>query len=111
MCYHNDEAVRHSARSKLKSYVEKTMCASFGSDYKVSHVCENDAEREDTVENTFQSLPEQVTQDARHKDHCYSVRGESVLPVNCIHFLFEMPLALSSIRIKDSVVNGTYMAQ
>ncbi len=76
MCYHDDEAVKTVARSKLNSYVAKTMCASFGSGYEVSHVCDSGVETTDIVENVFQPLPEQVIRDARHKDHCYTVHGE-----------------------------------
>lgn len=76
MCYHPDEDVRQKARSMLRDYVQKTMCASFGSGYEISHVCKEDIINTDAVENVFQPVPDQLIRDARHRDHCFSVSGE-----------------------------------
>jgi hypothetical protein len=78
MCYHEDDEVREKARLKLNSYVEKVMCASFGSKYDVSHVCKDDVVKTDEVEAAFEPLSDQTVRDARHRDHCFSVCGEFV---------------------------------
>jgi len=76
MCYHSDETVRETARSKLSEYVEKTMCASYGDRYEVSHVCQSGVATH-PIEDAFEPSPNQVVRDARHKDHCFSVEGKS----------------------------------
>ena len=77
MCHDEEENVRRKAKSLLKNYVESTMCASFGSGYQVSHVCEDDVEETDAVEELFEALPNQMIRDARHRDHCYSINGKN----------------------------------
>ncbi len=52
------------------------MCASYGRGYEISHACEDDVVKTETVENAFESLPNQVIRDARHQDHCFSVCGK-----------------------------------
>jgi hypothetical protein len=76
MCYHNDQTVRETARSKLSEYVQRTMCASYGDRYEVSHVCQSGVVTQ-FIEDAFEPLPDQVVRDGRHKDHCFSVEGKS----------------------------------
>jgi hypothetical protein len=75
MCYHSDETVRETARSKLSEYVKKTMCASYGDRYEVSHVCQSGIATQ-PIEDAFEPLSNQVVRDGRHKDHCFSVEGK-----------------------------------
>jgi len=89
MCYHSDETVREAARSKLSEYVEKTMCASYGDRFEVSHVCQSGIATH-PIEDAFEPLPNQVVRDGRHKDHCFSVEGTSYvkasLKIHSLHF-------------------------
>ncbi len=88
MLYHENGNVREKAESILKSYVSRTMCASYGSGYEISHACKDDVVKTETVENAFESLPNQVIRDARHQDHCFSVCGKcpECMPIVLLYY-------------------------
>jgi hypothetical protein len=77
LCYHSDATVREKVRMKLIEYVQKTMCASYGQRYEVSHVCQSGIDTK-FVEDAFENMSLQAVRDARHKEHCFSVEGEYV---------------------------------
>jgi hypothetical protein len=83
MCYHSDNAIREAARMKFTEYVQKTMCASYGDRYEVSHFCQVGTVTK-SIEDAFEALPDQVVRDGRHKDHCFSVEGKFPLHVTRI---------------------------
>ncbi|NND76574.1 MAG: hypothetical protein HKN39_00125, partial [Flavobacteriales bacterium] len=76
--YSENSQQRKDCEKALKEFVNQAMCASYGKDFEISHVCKEETITK-KVADIFEPVNNQVIRDARHKDHCYDVEGKFVL--------------------------------
>jgi len=79
-CYHKDRKQRDEFRKILQKYVKKLMCATYGDQYEITHMCldgeiKNNSITDDKFLKEINEI-EQCVRDGRHKDHCFDVEGK-----------------------------------
>ena len=96
--FHSDESKRRAARDALISYIDQVVCASYGTDFVVTHNCgakELDCPVTMPMHQILQEVEDKdVIRKAAHQDHCLDVEGkvleckqcrESFSPSECIN--------------------------
>ncbi|KAL7451819.1 hypothetical protein ACHAWC_004215 [Mediolabrus comicus] len=73
--FHTDESKRRAARDALISYIDKVVCASYGTDFVVTHECGAEKEHDGPVTKRMHEILQEVEdkntlRKAQHQDHC-----------------------------------------
>ena len=97
--FHSDESKRRAARDALISYIDQVVCASYGTNFVVTHNCGAGKELDCPpvtmpMHQILQEVEDKnVIRKAAHQDHCLDVKGklleckqcrESFSPSECI---------------------------
>lgn len=95
--FHRDTNIRYNARKELTDYIDSMICASYGSDIKLIHTCEENIQlgiiRSDIYDNRAKSAAPkdahfiqrhaQIFRDARHKVLCNRTEGHLIMCNKC----------------------------
>jgi hypothetical protein len=103
MLFDGDKVKRQQARDEFYKYIDQVMCASYGSDLRVSHVCDMSNDTSDKpvpqpVDEIFESREPQILRDARHAGKCRGIAGKVMECKQCHHCVSAEDLLLSDIQ-------------
>ena len=79
--FHSDDSKRRAARDALVSYIDHVVCASYGTDFVVTHNCGAGKEHDRPVTMPMHQILQEVEdknilRKAQHQDHCLDVKGK-----------------------------------
>src|SRR6056300_2106884 len=86
--FHTDDRKRKAARDALISYIDKVVCASYGTDFVVTHECGAEKEHDGPVTKRMHEILLEVEdkntlRKAQHQDHCLDVKGKVLECKHC----------------------------
>jgi len=86
--FHTDDRKRKAARDALISYIDKVVCASYGTDFVVTHECGAEKEHDGPVTKRMHEILQEVEdkntlRKAQHQDHCLDVKGKVLECKHC----------------------------
>ena len=80
--FHSDKEKRKMARDALISYIDKVVCASYGTDFVVTHNCGKEEQGQIVTKPMHEILCEvedkNTLRKAKHQDHCLVIRGKVI---------------------------------
>jgi hypothetical protein len=104
MLFDQNKDKRHQAREEFYRYIDEVMCASYGSDLRVSHVCDEEVGANSKnpvpqpVNEIFESREPQILRDARHAGKCRGIGGKVMTCKQCPYCVSADELLLSDIQ-------------
>ena len=86
--FDSDKNNRNSARKVLIAYVNSVICASYSTDFVVTHNCGKDTKQERSITKPMSQIlheveDKQVLRKAQHQDHCLDVKGKVLCCIEC----------------------------
>jgi len=80
--FHSDKEKRKMAREALISYIDKVVCASYGTNFVVTHNCGKEEKGQIVTKPMHEILCEvedkNTLRKAKHQDHCLDVKGKVI---------------------------------
>eukprot|EP00986_Skeletonema_menzelii_P013820 scaffold8448_cov188-Skeletonema_menzelii.AAC.1 len=87
--FDSDNSIKKSAREALISYIDKVVCASYGTDFVVTHNCTRARDTETLLvtkpmsEILQEAEDKNILRKAQHQDHCWDIRGRVLTCIQC----------------------------
>ena len=115
--FHSDSCIRNNARKELADYIDSMICASYGSEIKLSHACDKvkslgdsasyttldrDAKNNAPSEAKFIQRDNQIFRNARHKVNASSIGGKLIICRECDGFISANDMIDNFYRRKSS---------
>mmetsp|Transcript_16303 Transcript_16303/g.26773 ORF Transcript_16303/g.26773 Transcript_16303/m.26773 type:complete len:201 (+) Transcript_16303:985-1587(+) len=80
--FHRESSNKKSARGAMVSYIDKVICASYGTDFVVTHKCERTPAKESIITQPMSEILQEaedknILRKAQHQDHCFDIRGRT----------------------------------
>jgi hypothetical protein len=105
MLFDQNKDKRQRAREEFYRYIDEVMCASYGSDLRVSHVCDKEENADfgqnpvpQPVDEIFEIREPQILRDARHAGKCRGIDGKVMKCKQCSYCVSADELLLSDIQ-------------
>ena len=114
--FQSDDRKKKAARDALISYINKVVCASYGTDFVVTHNCDEDRPVTMPMHEILQEVKDKnILRRANHQDHCLDVKGKVLeckqcgkqfSPSECIDMGISHIRQQSLTTMKDDTINS-----
>ena len=85
--FDRESSIQKSAREAMVSYIDKVICASYGTDFVVTHRCDRTPADKNIPQLMSQVLQEvedkNILRKAQHQDHCFDIKGRVLSCIKC----------------------------